>query len=69
MVLRLKTTAVYVQVHEQLQRQQALPGGVAAALAVVCGDFNLVPLSPIYKYLAQGSINLQDYCKRKLSGE
>ena len=38
------------------------------ALALLCGDFNLVPLSPIYKYLAQGSINLQEYCKRTLSG-
>ena len=56
------------QVHEQVQRQQARPDGVGPALALLCGDFNLVPLSPIYKYLAQGSINLQEYCKRTLSG-
>ena len=46
-----------------------LPDWAGSALAVLCGDFNLVPLSPINNYLAQGSINLQEYCKRTLSGE
>ena len=57
------------QVHEQVQRQQARPDWAGSALAVLCGDFNLVPLSPINNYLAQGSINLQEYCKHTLSGE
>ena len=42
--------------------------GPPSVLAVLCGDFNMVPKCPIYDFILSGSVNLMEHSKRKLSG-
>ncbi|GAX82263.1 hypothetical protein CEUSTIGMA_g9691.t1 [Chlamydomonas eustigma] len=41
----------------------------AGAVAVVCGDFNMVPKCPIYEYIIQGQVDLRGKSKKTLSGQ
>ncbi len=52
-----------------LQLGRHLERHAPRALAVVCGDFNMVPKCPIYEFIVDGRFNLRGHSKRKLSGK
>lgn len=50
------------RVHDQLRRT---PGSVA----IIAGDFNMVPCCPLYEFITSGRIDLADYARKRLSGQ
>ena len=50
------------RVHDQLRRT---PGSVA----IIAGDFNMVPCCPLYEFITGGCINLADHARKRLSGQ
>lgn len=38
-------------------------------MAVVTGDFNTLPGSPLYRFISQGTLDLSEHHRKILSGE